>query len=285
VALLTIVPPTSEPVTLAQMKLFARVDFPDDDTLWPTLIASARHWCEVHCQRRFMLRTMRLLMDFFPGYVDFKMAGQKVSSPFVSGSNAVLVGIRYAIALPYPEVRGVVQFMYQDENGNPQTMIPVTDYIQDIQSQPARLMPLFGSMWPVARVVANAVQVDYLTGYGGNIVVGVTAGSAAIAGYLFNSNMVGLKFTVPQAGDSEGLSSLVTTIDAVDGSGNGTMATNALNNVVAAYAYLGDPIPELIQIAVMRLANYYYENRTSAPDKEFLKSVKEQLAPYRDLRL
>jgi len=285
VALLTIVPPTSEPITLAQMKLFARVDFPDDDTLWPTLMASAREWCEVYCQRRFMLRTMRLLMDFFPGYVDFKLAGQKVSSPFVSGSNAVLVGIRYAIALPYPRVRGVVQFLYQDENGDPQTLIPGGTYILDIESQPARLMPLFGEMWPVARVVANAVQVDYLTGYGGNITIGVTASSAAITGYVFNSSMVGLSLTVPGAGNSEGTAALVTAISAVDDSGNGTMANNAVFTVAGAYAYLGEPIPDLVQIAVMRLSNYYYENRTSSPDKNFLDSVKQQLAPYRDLRL
>src|SRR5581483_698888 len=84
---------------------------------------AARIWCEVYTQRRFVKQTWRLLMDFFPGYIDLKLAGQKVSSPFVSGSNAVLVGIRYAILLPYPPVASLVSFTYQDANGQVTNMV------------------------------------------------------------------------------------------------------------------------------------------------------------------
>ncbi len=170
-AFLTLIQPAQEPVSLAQMKQYLRLDsgFTDDDALIASLITAAREWCEAYCERAFVFQVKRLLMDFFPGYVDFKMAGQRVSSPFVSGSNAVLVGIRYAIALPWPQARQIVNFTYQDQNGALQTFAPV-NYVQDLDSQPARLMPLFGAMWPVARVVANAVTVDYLTGYYGAIV-------------------------------------------------------------------------------------------------------------------
>jgi hypothetical protein len=268
------------------MKLFARVDFPDDDTLWPTLIASARHWAELYCQRRFLLRTMRLLMDFFPGYISLKDVGQKVSSPFVSGSNAVLVGIRYAIALPYPRVRGIVQFSYQDQNGEPQQMLAATDYIQDLESQPARLMPLFGNMWPVARVIANAVLVDYITGYGGNVTVSMGAASNVVSSsYVFNASMVGLALSVPGAGTAGAVFN--TTIAAVDDSGHATTADNASTVVTNATAYLGELVPEEIQVAIMRHALWHYENRASAPanKKEFFDSVKGQLANFRDLRL
>jgi uncharacterized phiE125 gp8 family phage protein len=40
------------------------------------------------------------------------------------------------------------------------------NYVEDLLSQPARLTPVFGQMWPVARVVANAVQITYVCGYG-----------------------------------------------------------------------------------------------------------------------
>jgi len=285
VALLTLTPPASEPVSLAQMKNFARVDFSDDDELFPILITAAREWCEVYCQRRFILRTMRLLMDFFPGYVDFKLAGQKVSSPFVSGSNAVLAGIRYAIALPYPRVRWVVDFQYQDQNGDVQDMtigVGTGNYQEDLSSQPARLTPPFGQMWPVARVITNAVQVDYATGYGGNITIGMTASSAAITGTTFYPESVGLSLSVPGAGPSG--ATLVTTIASVDDEGNGTAANTAATTVTGAVAYLGDPVPYAIQLEIMRLALYYYENRNFSPDKEFINSVKRGLSPYRDLR-
>lgn len=286
-ALLTLVPPVGEPVSLAQMKLFARVDFPDDDTLWPQLITAARHWCEVYCQRRFLLRTMRLLMDFFPGYVDFKMAGQKVSSPFVSGSNAVLVGIRYAIALPYPRVRAVTAFQYQDQNGNPQQLIASTNYVKDLSSQPARLTPLFGEMWPVARVVINAVQVDYVTGYGGTFVVDIAQGASLITGATFPQDFAGLAISIPGAGAGSPAGALNTTIASVDGGGNATLAVNASTTVANATAYVGDPVPEEVQVAIMRHALWHYENRGSTPSnrKDFFDSLKSQLNNFRDLRL
>jgi hypothetical protein len=164
--LLTIVEPVLEPVTLTEACDFLRVAEGSDDAVIQSLIVAARRWCEAYTQRRFITQTLRLLMDFFPGYIDMKVAGEKVSSPFVSGANAVLVGIRYAIMLPCPPVTSIVQFTYQDANGNPVTMVDGTNYIKDLSSQPARLMPPFGQMWPVARVIANAVQVDYVCGYG-----------------------------------------------------------------------------------------------------------------------
>jgi hypothetical protein len=167
-ALLTIVPPAVEPVTLDELKEFMGVSADDnsEDRTIASLGIAARQWCEVHTQRRFITQRIRLLMDFFPGYVDMKLAGQKVSSPFVSGSNAVLVGIRYAITLPYPKVQSIETFTFLNANGTETSMFPDVDFIADLSAQPARLTPLFGKMWPVSRVVVNAVKIEYNCGYG-----------------------------------------------------------------------------------------------------------------------
>lgn len=172
-ALVLVTPPAVEPVALSELKDFLRVDSGDtsNDAVITSLATAARTWCEVYTQRRFITQTWKLLMDFFPGYVDLRLAGQKVSSPFVSGSNAVLVGIRYAIVLPYPPVQSISAFQYLNANGTTTTMTSGTDYTQDLSSQPARLTPPFGSMWPVARVVPNAVEVDFVCGYGDAIAV------------------------------------------------------------------------------------------------------------------
>lgn len=265
------------------MKLFARVDFSDDDSLWATLISGARERCEVYCQRRFIVQTMRLMMDFFPGYVEYKMAGQKVSSPFVSGANAVLVGIRYAIILPYPQVQSVVNFQYLDANGNPQTLVAGTSYIQDLASQPARLMPVFGNMWPVARVVANAVTVDYATGYGQQVNVTTAASSAVLSSsYTFLATDVGRPISIPGAGAGAG--TLVTSIASV-AAGVATMAIAATTLASNVAAYLGAPVPEYIQIAIMRLALATYEYRTTPIPADLIKSIKLQLRPAKDDRL
>lgn len=282
-ALLTIVPPVSEPVTLADAKLFLRLDagFTDDDALIGSLIAAARRWSEVYTQRRFIRQTVRLLMDFFPGYIDFKLAGQKVSSPFVSGANAVLVGIRYAIILPYPPVRAIVGFEYLDENGNTTAMTAGTNYVADIDSQPARLMPPFGQMWPVARVIANAVHVDYVSGYGANATVSMQQASTAITGYKFLASDAGAAITIPGAG--AGGNDLATTIDAVDDNGNGTAADAAQTAVNNAPVYVGEPLPDSIQIAMKLLVSNWYEKRLP-DDGNIPMAVKSLLYPYRDLR-
>ena len=167
-ALVLVTPPSIEPVSLDDMHDFLRIDANDtsNDALLTGLIIAARQWAEVFCQRRFITQTWKLLFDFFPGYIDLKLSGSKISSPFVSGSNAVLVGIRYAIVLPYPIVQSVTNFQYLNANGTTTVMNPSTDYVTDVQSQPARLTPPFGEMWPVARVVVNAIEVDYVCGYG-----------------------------------------------------------------------------------------------------------------------
>jgi hypothetical protein len=166
--LLTLTPPAAEPVALAELKSFMRIDPSDNgqDDLITSLAIAARDWCENFTQRRFITQTIRLETDWFPGYVDSKLVGSKVSSPFVSGANSVLVGIRYAIVLPYPPVQEITTFSYLNANGSTTTMTAGTDYIADLDSQPARLTPPFGQVWPVARVQINAVKVDYKVGYG-----------------------------------------------------------------------------------------------------------------------
>ena len=163
-----ITPPAVEPVSLEELKEFCRIDLGDtsqDNTLLGLALA-ARYHCENFTKKRFMKQQWALFMDFFPGYIDLKIAGAKVSSPFVSGSNAVLVGIRYAIVLPFPPVRSIDLFQYLDANGNTTALAeyagspPSGGYVKDIISNPARLTPPFGQMWPVARVVVNAVEVQ-----------------------------------------------------------------------------------------------------------------------------
>lgn len=293
-ALINVVPPAVEPVSLAELKEFLRVDSGDtsNDAVISSLAIAARSWAEVYTQRRFITQTWQLSMDFFPGYIDTKLAGQKVSAPFVAGPNAILVGIRYAMVLPFPPIQTIETFTYQNANGQvtsmstgPSTIASVTNsigqpiqittaaphglltggsvtiagndslltwlngetteditilspttfllngtvgdgtsiagggtvtgynYVLDLLSQPARLMPVFGQMWPVARVVANAVQIEYVCGYG----------------------------------DDE------------------------------------TTIPEGIKTGIKLLTNYWYENRV--PDESNIPmAVKAVLGPYRDLR-
>jgi len=288
-AFLTLVQPAQEPVTAAQLVNFGRLSSnlaTADAALIASLITAAREWCESYCERAFVFQTKRLEMDFFPGYVDFKLAGQRVSSPFVSGANAVLVGIRYAIALPWPQARQVVNFTYIDPNGNLQTMELGESYLADLDSQPARITPnvTTGQMWPVARVQPNAVTVDYLTGYWGSIPVSMTNGSAVLTStFIFLPRDVGAAISIPAAVAGSPATALATTIASVDVNGVATLAVAATASTGAQTTSFG-VMPMSVQLAIMLLALQWYENRI--PDMNDIPlGVKALLYPYRDLRL
>jgi hypothetical protein len=283
-ALVTIIEPASEPVSLADAKQFLRLDsgFTDDDSLITSLIQAARRWAEVYTRRRFIYQTVRLEMDFFPGYIDGRVVGgaSHYAAVFASGANAVLAGLRYAIQLPYPPVHRIAAFTYTDQNGQSTDVIPQTQYVADLDSNPARLMPPFGQFWPVAQVIGNAVRIDFVTGYGATIDLSVAKGSPTVTGYAFAPEDVGLPISIPGAGAYG--ATLSTTIKSVV-SGVGTLAENAVMDVTDAEAYLGDPVPAMIGVAIMMLVSKWYECRL--PDDTMIPSaVKALLHAYRDLR-
>jgi hypothetical protein len=361
-------PPVVDPVTISDLHEFMRID-PGDTTQDNTIAGLAQEalaFCEAYTARRFVQQTWRLLVDFFPGYVDLKSAGAKISSPFVSGSNAVLVGIRYAIMLPYPPCMSLVNFIYQNANGQTTSMIqgPVNiggvtntlgnpilintttphnlqsgatatlagnaalltalggqaswaitvidandfslngplgtgasisatgtvtgyNYVQDLQSNPARLTPVFGQMWPVARVVVNAVQVDFQCGYAIPIVVSMAATTATVtaSAYTFLASDVGRPISIPGAGLSGG--TLNTTILSV-GTTTAVLrdkSNTAVSSVTALLANNPNSRPQdwpRIQRAIKVYTLGAYENRL--PMKQVEDTVQRILYPMRDLR-
>lgn len=278
------------------MELKEALRLPPGDTsrdgLLYGLSVSARTWCETVTHRKFVKQGWRLGMDFFPGYIDQKLTGSKVSSPFVSGSNALLVGIRYAIELPYPPVRSVT-IQYQNVNGSPTVMVAGTDFLVDLDSQPARLMPPFGAMWPVARVTANAVQVDYVLGYAAPVAASMTLGSALIgtgspAGFVFTAANVGQLISIPGAGAAGG--TLNTVILSVNGSGVATARDKAVTavDVASTTALLvdhGNPGHwELVKQAIKVLVNKWFIEGLPTFDAKTRDAVKAILGPAMDLR-
>jgi hypothetical protein len=291
-ALECISPPVVEPVSLAELKEFLRLDAGDtsQDGTITELALDARAWCETFTARRFVKQGWRLSMDFFPGYIDLKLAGTKVSSPFVSGSNAVLVGIRYAVVLPYPPVRSIDLFQYQDGNGHTTAMVDGVDFIKDLRSNPARLTPPFGQMWPVARVVVNAIELDYTLGYAQPIQVNTNGSTVTAAGsppnYLFQATDLGRPIWIPGAGT--GGKDLNTILSAVTGAPASTATLRdasgtAVNGVTALLVNAGIPAhwPKIKRgIKVMTFDSYYRRS----PRAQTEDTVQRILYPVRDLR-
>jgi hypothetical protein len=280
---LTLKAPEIEPVTVAQLMAYGHLDPNEDQSFLSMLISAARAWAEEFTQRAFIFQTKRLLLDFFPGSVNPALVSESTVTPYVWGPNSAMIGIQYAIRPGWPIVREVFGITYQDPNGQSITMEPGRDFIADVDSQPARLTPLPGNYWPVAYVIANAIQIDYVTGFGGPIPVSIQQGSKAIEStFNFLPRDVGSPISIPDA-DVGGKTPLVTKIASVDTAGNATVELAAGADVVNGTTNFGT-IPALIQQAILALAVSWYEKRI--PDSSDIPTgVKALLWPFRDLRL
>lgn len=148
--------PAVEPVSLADAKLFCKLDsdLTADDTLLDMLIGAARTYAEAFTGRSFISQGWRLVLDSFPGY----------------GLNGVAWGRTYglprqAVLLERSPVTAVTSITYLAMDGTTQTM-PSTDYVLDASGPVPRITPVFGKIWPIPMPQIGSVQVNYTAGYG-----------------------------------------------------------------------------------------------------------------------
>lgn len=134
-----VTPPAEEPVSLAEAKLFLRVDSVDEDTLIAALITSARTSAETVTGRALITQTWDYFLDAFPPWF---------------------------LDVPLPPLQSVTSIKYIDGEGVEQTL-PLTGYRVDVASAPARIEPAYTEVWPATRNLSNAVSVRFVAGYGG----------------------------------------------------------------------------------------------------------------------
>ncbi|WP_066339248.1 head-tail connector protein [Azohydromonas lata] len=130
---------TTEPVSVAEAKLYLRVDGGDEDLLIAGLIMAARHLAEGEMRRTLLSATWQMTTDAFSD----------------------------ALRLEWPRVLGVESLQYIAEDDEVVTLDPA-DYVLDNSNDvaPAWLVPAKGRGWPSTSAEINAVRVRYVAGYG-----------------------------------------------------------------------------------------------------------------------
>jgi uncharacterized phiE125 gp8 family phage protein len=133
-----IIGPKSEPITLDEAKAHLRIDedITADDALIDLLIGTARKSAESMTRRALLPQTWELALDRF----------EKV------------------IRLPRPPLIEIESIKFVDPGGTLQTL-NAGFYQVDSHSEPARLLPAYGTAWPATRPQANAVVIRYTAGY------------------------------------------------------------------------------------------------------------------------
>ena len=142
-----------EPMSIADAKLHLRVDIQDDDVLIGALIAAARRFAENLTQRALICQAWKLVIDSFPGPTLIGVPwGKTFTLP------------KHAIVLEKSRVQQVTSIDYLDMGGNPQVMAPNL-YTVDYTSEPCRITPVFGQIWPIPLPQIGSVEVDFTAGY------------------------------------------------------------------------------------------------------------------------
>jgi uncharacterized phiE125 gp8 family phage protein len=131
---------TVEPVTLAEARLWCRID-PDntaEDAMLQMLITSARQRAEHLTGASFIAQTWERVIDAFP---------------------------EVEIELGNPPVISITSIKYIDEAGTEQTLNPLA-YVLDKDNHPGWALPAEGYEWPTTLDTANAVRVRFVAGFG-----------------------------------------------------------------------------------------------------------------------
>jgi uncharacterized phiE125 gp8 family phage protein len=144
-SLQVITPPSFEPVTLAEAKLWLRLDDDDteEDAMVLLLIKAMREYAEHLTGRALVSQTLELRLDSFP-----------------SGGGV--------IELPRPPLRSVSSISYVDSSSALQSLeTSPQGWQEDLASEPGRVAPLTPSTgWPdTESETLGAVRIRYVAGY------------------------------------------------------------------------------------------------------------------------
>jgi len=145
-----LVPPSVEPIHLAEAKLFLRVDHVDEDSLIEGLIRRARQRCESWLEAQLIDATWELKLDEFPSET--------------SPSSRLSSLEQLSIVVPRVPLVSVSSISYVDSNGATQTLA-ASVYQVAPHRLPGLIGQAFNQFWPVARLQLDAVTVTFLAGY------------------------------------------------------------------------------------------------------------------------
>lgn len=107
------------------------------------ILAAAVDYFELECRRQLITATWEQQLDAFP------------AAP----------GDERVIRLPKPPLQSVTSVQYVDEAGATQTFSS-SKYTVDTASEPGRIILKDNESWPATAVVAAAVKITFVAGYG-----------------------------------------------------------------------------------------------------------------------
>lgn len=247
--------PIVEPVPLADMKNYLRVDIDDDDDLILTLTSAARERAEDFTSRCLVPQQWILSMDRFPTWWGNDGGATFFFEHRHPRHHSMFRSDNIAIILPRGPVLSVDSITYKDLTGTVQTLDP-TFYEADLISQPARIRPVYNGSWPTALFDTNSITIKFTCGYQQTVVEALTATNTS-------------PFTV-QITRVKNFVSLTSVVDVTTPVGGCTIdPTTGLITVPSGESgkplivtYQVSSIPQSFIHAIKLIASAWYENRS-----------------------
>lgn len=138
--------PAAEPVTLAEAKLFLRVDGSGEDGAIARMIGAARSLFERETGLVLLTQEWEWTLDRLP-------------DPGGDG--------RRTLEVPIGPVSAIDDFLVRD-NAGAETDIPQADYLLDLAAAPPRLVEKERGAWPLPKAAAAGVRLAFAAGFGGD---------------------------------------------------------------------------------------------------------------------
>lgn len=165
--------PAVDPVSVADVKNYLRINGTTDDAMLGAFITAAVNVVESYLGRRLITQTWALFMDRFPGNYDFSQLRDGVQE----GKLSEYFATEKHIDLPLMPLRAIDHLKTYDNLDASYTM-SASEYFVDTVSEPGRISLRTDSTWPTTDLrQANGIEVQFQVGYG-------AAGSSVPAGII-----------------------------------------------------------------------------------------------------
>ena len=156
--------PTQEPLTLENAKLYARIDYDDDDKLIMELIKAARRWVETQTHRALVTSTWDYSLDW-----DWPITSDGLQK----------------IRLPINPVKSVTSITYVD-GSSPNPTLATSDYTAVLGDFNSFIVPAYDVEWDTVRCVPEAITVRFVAGDAvGELDPGILMAVTMLFGHLY----------------------------------------------------------------------------------------------------
>lgn len=151
--------PAADPVTLGEIKTYAKIDGNDEDALLAAYITASTEFTEKYLKRSLITQTRKLTLDLemTGSYKNLQAGVYEIPlSVFYSGPGKV-------IELPYGPVQSVSSIVTYDTSNNSSTFAS-SNYTVDTAG--GRVFLNDTAVWPSPLRQFAAIEITYVAGYG-----------------------------------------------------------------------------------------------------------------------